>query len=347
MDDEAVSIYDQNLLNTYRSMFTSGDDRQAIRFRGLTEMFFSNPDSEEAFSSTWISHFKIEHPINSKHSPDAELARQIMMAGFQSSREQFRKMITDQHKQTLELYRGQARFMQDDLAAPDFLEKSLKQRKKISFVVAAEMIARNRAYSNLLELLLPNHVRLSIHAHPNRGPKFGICLFPRDQVRAIDSVPDRHALSPSYEFQVPTPWHNSIIKIEGDNRIYLGKAEIVHKAIQQGDFEGGWVEDHVEGGHFALRPALAVSNASSVATESSSVISTKYADEKGAVVTTSKAGEMLVVDSSLDHSKGRRTIKLRGKVYEFSTLSRFFTSLVTRDKSRMRSSKGVTTLSSS
>lgn len=251
VDDQIVSDYDEDLKTTYQSMFTSMEDHETIRFRGLTDMFFSNPDVTGTLSDSWSQNFEILHPINSNHTTKAETARRIMMAGCQASREHFQKLIADQHPPTLSLYRGQARFMQDDLATPDFLAKSTKQKKKTSFLVAAEMIARNQAYSNLVELLLPNYVRLSIHAHTNKGPKFGICLFPRDKIRAIDSIKNRHELVPAYEFQVPTPWHNSIIRVAGDSTIYLGKAEIVQAAIDQGEFKGGWVESP-EGAHFAL-----------------------------------------------------------------------------------------------
>ncbi|KAF2108934.1 Pyoverdine/dityrosine biosynthesis protein-domain-containing protein [Lophiotrema nucula] len=251
-DDQSVLDYDQQLQNTYRTLYPSNTDFEAIRFRGLCDMFFNNPDVTSTFSPSWISEFEVAHPINSQRIAEAETARQIMMACCSSSRAHFDKLIVDQHPSTVSLYRGQARFMQDDLATPDFLAKSSKQKKKTSFVVAAEMIARNQAYSNLLELLYPNFVRLSIHAHSNKGPKFGVCLFPRSKIRAIASVENRHELVPAYEFQVPTPWHNAIITVEGDSMLYLGKAEVARAAIENGGFEGGWV-DGPGGGHFALR----------------------------------------------------------------------------------------------
>jgi hypothetical protein len=265
-------------------MYPSTADNKAIRFRGLTDMFFSNPDAQATFTEEWTQIFHIDHPIHSKHNPSAELARKMMMAGFQGSREHFRNLITAQHPETLSLYRGQARFMQDDLACPRFTALSAKQKKKVSFTVAAEMIARNEAYSNLVELLLPNYVRLSIHAHSNRGPKFGVCLLPRSKVRAIDSVAQRHEVSPAYEFQVPTPWHNSMIKIEGSDVLFLGKAEIVQKALDEGDFEGGWVDDQALGGHFALRPTIAIKNSPTLAVESTAPIVTELKNESRTLV---------------------------------------------------------------
>jgi pyoverdine/dityrosine biosynthesis protein Dit1 len=336
VDDEVVSRYDKDLLATYQSMFTSAEDHEAIRFRGLTEMFFSNEDAQSYFDQSWTEFFNVDHPIHSKRASDVELAREIMMAGFQSSREHFRKLIAEQHPPTLSLYRGQARFMQDDLSDPKFLAMSAKQKKKLSFVVAAEMIARNQAYSNLLELLLPNFVRLSIHAHSNRGPKFGICLFPRSQVHAIDAIVDRHALCPSYEFQVPTPWHNSIIKIEGDNMIYLGKAEIVQKAIEQGTFEGGWVEDAIEGGHFALRPVFTVCTTPSTATESTSTVYMNYNDEKQ-MTTKSQIVDVVMIDASRDGSKVRLAVRLRGKMYRILEFSRLLLRRSTNSRSELAS----------
>jgi pyoverdine/dityrosine biosynthesis protein Dit1 len=324
VDDQDVVDYDQDLHKLYQSICTSAEDRTAIRFRGLTDMFFSNPDVADTFSPSWVQNFHIEHPIQSKRSTEAETARQIMMAGCESSRQQFKKLIADQHPPTLSLYRGQARFMQDDLAAPDFLAKSAKQRKKISFAVAAEMITRNHAYSNLLEFLIPNHVRLSIHAHSNRGPKFGICLFPRDKVHAIDSIKNRHELTPAYEFQVPTPWHNSIIKVVGDDTIYLGKSEIVKTAIEHGDFEGGWVDDPA-GGHFALTPISESRFNSSTATECSSTISEVYPTQKPAIISQTKTMEVVVIAPVQEDAPARVgfTVK-RGKLYGIFISSRQF-----------------------
>lgn len=302
-------------------------------------MFFSNTDVQATFNEEWIRDFDIEHPVDSARSADAETARCIMMAGFQSSRTQFRKLIAEQHPQTLHLYRGQARFMQDDLSDAVFSGMSNKQKKKLSFAVAAEMIARNQAYSNLLELLLPNYVRLSIHAHSNKGPKFGICLFPRDRVRAIDSINDRHATCPSYEFQVPTPWHNSIIKIAGDDMVYLGKAEIVHNAIEQGDYEGGWVDDIVDGGHFSIRSTVFTCQTPSSTTDSASTVYIDYTDVKHLAVANDHPIDVVLVDGSNDGQKMRLAIRLRGRLYRAIELSRLLAKRIVGDKSTFGSAK--------
>jgi hypothetical protein len=66
----------------------------------------------------------------------------------------------------------------------------------------------------------------------------------------------RHGSNSECKFQTPTPWHNSIIKIEGEDTTYLAKSQIARDAISSGLFEGGWVIEP-EGGHFALRHAAA------------------------------------------------------------------------------------------
>ncbi|KAF2746336.1 hypothetical protein M011DRAFT_92691 [Sporormia fimetaria CBS 119925] len=254
VDDATVSEYDKKLIDIYQRHYTSPEDKYLVRFRGLTDMFLSNSDIATTIPTSFIESIDLAHPIQTAHTPEVETARKIMMAGCQPSSTHFRSLLTAEHPATLSLYRGQTRFMQADLSTPYFLSKSLKQRKKLASIVAAEMIARNAAYSNLLELLFPNYVRLSIHAHSNHGPKYGICLFPREKIRAIDDVGKRHEAVPAYEFQVPTPWHNAVIKVEGDDMVYIGKAEIVKSAIESGEFEGGWVDGtDSTGGHFVLR----------------------------------------------------------------------------------------------
>ncbi|KAH7372294.1 Pyoverdine/dityrosine biosynthesis protein-domain-containing protein [Pyrenochaeta sp. MPI-SDFR-AT-0127] len=322
VDDDIVSMYDTELHKAYQGMFKASNDREAIQFRGLTDLLFSNPTVRSTFCDSWTPSFHVDHPIQSIRSPDIETSRQVMMAGFQSSRQHFRKLIEEQHAPTLNLYRGQARFMQEDLCTPEYLAKSPKQRKKLAFVVAAEMIARNQAYSNLVELLFPNYIRLSIHAHTNRGPKFGICLFPRDRVRAIDSIRDRHELVPAYEFQVPTPWHNSIIMVAGDQTVYLGKASIVQTAIEQGEFEGKWVEDGSKGGYFFLTQAFNVSTASSVANASSSMGSVHYGDEKNIATAQNEVMGVVSIAATYGPHRAHFVVKIQGKLHHILRSSR-------------------------
>ncbi|KAI0465980.1 Pyoverdine/dityrosine biosynthesis protein-domain-containing protein [Xylaria cf. heliscus] len=254
VDDDVVSEYESNLQELYRSMFDSSADRGAIKFCGLSDLFFSGPDNTQTFDQSWIlDPDLLNHPIQTKLSTTAEIARKLVMASCGIDRAHFRGLILARDAATLKLYRGLSHFMLQDLTGPSFAGQSTSRKKKTASSVAAEMIARNQAYSNLLELLFPNYIRLSIHAHNNRGPKFGIRLFPRERVRAIDDVDGRHEPVPRYDFQIPTPWHNSIVKVEGDEIAYLTKACVARQAIESGRYIGGWVDDGDGRGHFSLR----------------------------------------------------------------------------------------------
>lgn len=126
---------------------------------------------------------KIPHFLNTSLTEGAETCRKLMMASCQISSEVLRSKIENADSSTLKLYRGFSKFMQDDIAEhPSAVGVSKKQKKKLSFDIAFEMIKvshgsatpftfadtnflqRNQAYSNLVELLFPVHVRISIHA---------------------------------------------------------------------------------------------------------------------------------------------------------------------------------------
>lgn len=122
------------------------------------------------------------------------------------------------------------------------------------------MIKRNDAYSNLVELVFPNHLRISIHAHVNSGPKFGIKVIAPEQCRTIKSL--ENIDEPKFEdlLHIPTPWHNCIVKIEKDydngNELYMIKSKIIKDVIDQGKYVGYWEPGNIEkgkGGHFILR----------------------------------------------------------------------------------------------
>ncbi|KAF2102517.1 hypothetical protein NA57DRAFT_32607 [Rhizodiscina lignyota] len=253
VDDDKVTFYDDRLREIYAERYPSAADQKAIQFKGLKELFFSNDDLRRTFSDEWMQGHDIFHPLQTRLCDDAELSRKLMMAACEIDQDNFRALLKHGDNNTLRTYRGLSRFMLEDIAHPSFAElSSVSQRKKLACKVAGEMIARNQAYSNLLELLFPNFIRLSIHAHPNKGPKFGIRLFSKDRVREIESLDRRHEPKPSYDFQVPTPWHNSILKVEGEKSFYLAKASVAEEAIASGRYQGGWV-DGPDGGHFNLR----------------------------------------------------------------------------------------------
>jgi hypothetical protein len=105
------------------------------------------------------------------------------------------------------------------------------------------MRQRNQAYSNLVELIFPTYIRLSIHAHRNSGPKFGINLFGRDTpIKVTEQLsPDGDLMSSRDLLHVPTPWHNCVVEVPGHPMLYVTKAKAVRDALSKGDFDGGLV----------------------------------------------------------------------------------------------------------
>lgn len=250
--DENVDMYGKALKQMHRRASAAGNDFSSIQFTSLTEIFFGNKDVTASFKPEWTESMQLEHPIESTISEEAELCRKLMMAVGQIDETALLKMVAAQDVPTLKLYRGLMKFMSDDLAHnKGFASKGSNQRKRIISRVAKVMIMRNYAYSNLVELLFPSHIRLSIHAHDNSGPKFGIRLFPKQCVRVVEDLASCGAQISLDEYHTPTAWHNCLVYIDGEAAPYLVKARAAHKAIANGLFEGQWVETET-GGLFAL-----------------------------------------------------------------------------------------------
>ncbi|KAL4925204.1 isocyanide synthase family protein [Aspergillus undulatus] len=257
VDDILVDTYGQTLATQYHLRManrTSGKD--FIMFTGLQDLFFSSPEATSTFSETMLADVTIPQPIETARTDSAQKCRLLLEKVGGIDRAHLRQLITEKHADTLALYQGQSRFMLEDLAS--YLEArniGSKAKKRIASQVAAEMIARNHAYSNLVELLFPHHIRLSIHAHNNAGPKFGIRLFPKGTVRPVQDnqslLSITEAPKPVYEFQIPTPWHNSLIEVEGHDMALLTRSGAAREAVASGLFAGGWV-DGPQGGYFAI-----------------------------------------------------------------------------------------------
>lgn len=219
----------------------------------MKNIFAADNDGFQGLSKMLSGSHKMPHPVKTQLTGEAELCRKLMLGIGGPDRAYIRHLIEQQEPDALQLYRGQTRFMLEDLAdIPSVKSMSGKQKKKTAALVAEEMMSRNQAYSNLTELLLPNYVRLSIHAHNNKGPKFAIRLLPKHMVRAIDDLENRFEPVPAYEFQIPTPWHNCCIKVEGDELIYLARSQVAKKALAGSDFTGSWV-DGPDGSYFSLK----------------------------------------------------------------------------------------------
>ena len=254
VDDEMIDTYDACMAAVYQERFPGNNGPvPTIKFKSLKNMFAADTDGFVGLQKLLRDSHKMPHPVKTKLTGEAELCRKLMLGIGGPDRNYIRQLITEQEPDALGLYRGQTRFMLEDLAdIPAVKTMSGKQKKKTAALVAEEMMSRNQAYSNLTELLLPNCVRLSIHAHNNSGPKFAVRLLPAQKVRAIDSLSTCREPNPVYEFQLPTPWHNCMIKVEGDEFLYLGRAQLARKALEGPDYTGSWV-DGPDGSYFHLK----------------------------------------------------------------------------------------------
>lgn len=252
VDDDIVSCYTSQLHQLYEKVRIPGVD--AIGFCGLNDLFFEGAAASK-FSFKFVEEVKLNHYTGTQICPVSDVSRAIMMKGCDTDDGRLRKQISIDGHPRLHLYRGFSRFMMEDLSRlPFFKDTSRKQFKKTISKIAFNMIRRNDAYSNLVELIFPHHLRLSIHAHTNSGPKFGIKVISPEQCHTVKSLEDIE--EPKFEdlLHIPTPWHNCVVKINGE-RYVLTKASIVKEALDNGSYEGAWIETNLEsgeGGYFAI-----------------------------------------------------------------------------------------------
>lgn len=251
-----IDTYDACMAEIYRERFPNQTARvSAMDFKGLKNIFNADSEGFQSLKKVAGNTHKMPHPVKTKMTGEAELCRMLMLGIGGADRAFIRSLIEQTEPETIGLYRGQTRFMLEDLAdVPSVKSMSGKQKKKTAALVAEEMISRNQAYSNLVELLLPNYVRLSIHAHNNKGPKFAIRLLPKHMVRPINDLENRLEPVAAYEFQIPTPWHNCMIKVEGDDLIYLARSAVAKKALASSEYTGSWVNGP-DGSYYSLKRA--------------------------------------------------------------------------------------------
>lgn len=105
-------------------------------------------------------------------------------------------------KDTNKLYRGFIKFLMEDNKWNQDLSNN--QKRKECKQRAKKLLQATTAYSNLINFVFEDYIRLSIHPHPYNMEKFGINL--------IDSK-DKWG----------TPWHNVLVKKKN------GKNKIMHK----------------------------------------------------------------------------------------------------------------------
>ncbi|WEW54882.1 hypothetical protein PRK78_000309 [Emydomyces testavorans] len=260
VDDQTVDNYGAKLkeLNQAIALSMKGSTDR-IYFRSLVDMFDLETYGTSVHENAGrLNMLTLKHHIATALKDDAELCRRILVTGCQPNETSLRARIDSQDPSILALYRGFSRFMLEDLDLHP-LAKSLSrsQRKKLATKVSFEMILRNQAYSNLVELMFPDHLRFSIHAHNNSGPKFGIRLFDTATARATESL---HATDDEVSahdlLHIPTPWHNCVARCEGSPISHIIKSKAVKEALSTQKYAGSWVGDNLlegQGGFFSLQ----------------------------------------------------------------------------------------------
>lgn len=255
-DDDIVSNYTAKLHRLYEK--NANENVDAIGFVGLNELLFTGPTADK-FDPDWVKDAELPHYTGTKIDAFSEVSRGILMKGCDTDDGRLKEQLKIEGHPRLNLYRGFSRFMTEDLILlPYFQSMSRKAFKKTISKIAFTMIKRNDAYSNLVELVFPHHMRLSIHAHVNSGPKFGIKIIAPHMCKIVKSLEEIE--EPHYEdlLHIPTPWHNSVVKVNdknGNTQQLLMKTGAVYDALDKGIYKGEWIEscfETGEGGHFVL-----------------------------------------------------------------------------------------------
>ncbi|RLU82280.1 pyoverdine biosynthesis protein PvcA [Streptomyces griseocarneus] len=133
---------------------------------------------------------------------DHDTKRALVVADYAPSTDALRAQVRAGDEDTLRLYLGITRFLFED--TPDrtgtrsALQRECRRR-------AYEVIARSRAWGDLIADCHPRSVRLSIHPQRTGAEKFGI--------RLLESA-DAWA----------TPWHTTVLRGPG------GRARLLHRA---------------------------------------------------------------------------------------------------------------------
>ncbi|KAH8657513.1 Pyoverdine/dityrosine biosynthesis protein-domain-containing protein [Tricladium varicosporioides] len=253
--DDIVDSYTSKLVEM-NNRVSAEQVSNRVKFASLVDLFDLKNSYEASNLAQDLNIPGINHYVDTCLEDEAELCRCILMSGCQSDRAALRKKIDSGDPAILALYRGFSRFMLEDLELhPATKNMTKSQRKKLSVKVSFEMIMRNQAYSNLVELLFPDHVRLSIHAHNNSGPKFGIQLFEKEFCKPIGMLSQSAEAGFNSDdlLHIPTPWHNCVVEVTGDPNIYVGKSKVIIDALSKGLYKGSWKEGRREkAGHFQV-----------------------------------------------------------------------------------------------
>ncbi|KAI9891479.1 MAG: hypothetical protein M1814_002798 [Vezdaea aestivalis] len=251
VEDHIVDNYGESLMQMHGSISFQKD----VGFLSLRDIFFGDKEVEGSFQHGLIEDIKLTRPLNLPVGEMAETCRKVLMAGCQIEADALRAWISDPTSSVLALYRGFSKFMLEDLATHKVTAgMSKKKCKKLAAEVALEMISRNQAYSNMIELLFPRHIRLSIHAHKNGGPKFGIALLSNEECQTVESLDLQDMQKTADLLHIPTPWHNTACQIEGDRKLYIVKSNVIREALKSKKCTGQWIPaSNGHGGYYSLK----------------------------------------------------------------------------------------------
>jgi hypothetical protein len=101
--------------------------------------------------------------------------------------------------------------------------------------------------------LSTGHQLTEVARHNNSGPKFGIQLFDKVLCRPASALLHAPGSEDSTDLlHIPTPWHNCVIEVAGDPKIYVGKSKVVKEAINNGLYSGVWQVADGKAGKFEV-----------------------------------------------------------------------------------------------
>ncbi|ODV66559.1 hypothetical protein HYPBUDRAFT_141087 [Hyphopichia burtonii NRRL Y-1933] len=243
VDDNVVDEYGEELKKLYTA--NKPHDLDCIKFAALKDIFKSNTlETVERF----LHGFEILYHLDTKIDRTTEIYRKLLIKTCDVESRKLQNDIKTPNHPRLKLYRGFMKFMETDLNNTGLVQQvSRKKFKKIVSQVAFEMIKRNDAYSNLVELFFPFHVRFSIHAHNNSGPKFAVSLLPKSSCKTLESLDiDKNNVLVVKKMDdylhIPTPWHNSVLQVEGIEGYIIDQAGSIRSLIASSGLQGSWNE---------------------------------------------------------------------------------------------------------
>ncbi|GAA0426650.1 isocyanide synthase family protein [Streptomyces luteireticuli] len=123
---------------------------------------------------------------------DHDTKRRLVTEAYAPSLDALREQVRAD-EETARLYRGITRFLVEDTADFTGSRSALQRECRLR---AYEVIARSRAWGDLIADHFPRSVRLSIHPQPVGAPKFGIRLLEAGDAWA-------------------TPWHTAVLRDAG------------------------------------------------------------------------------------------------------------------------------------